>query len=472
MEKKLTFKEKFIGDRDFYREVLSLSIPLVIQQFVTSFVNMLDNIMVGQTGTYAMSGVSIANQIIDIVMLAIFGLISAASIYGAQFVGSRDMRKVRDTLIFKLITSGLISLLGGIIIFIWGRPILLLFMQASENSKEAVSQSLGYGLDYSRIMVFGLIPFALSQSISSTLRENGETKIPMFISLAAVITNFIFNTLLIFGKLGFPRLGPAGAAIATVISRFVELFLTIFAAYKNRFRFTFFHNFFKEFEVDRSLFKKITRNGIPLILNEILFSISLAAITQAYSTRGLDAVAAVSIAATMINLFTVFNAAMGACISILVGQKLGEGKREEAVLTDSRLIFLTFLVGVLVGLLLALLAPLFSEIYKTSDLVKDLATQMIRVGGFTLRISSLYTAFYYTLRCGGKTLVTFLFDSVGSICVTLPVAYYVALKTSLPIVPMYLIVRLVDIYKVVLGLILVRKGIWVKVLVEEPAPEN
>ena len=458
-------KNKYIGDLHFYKMVVTIALPLIVQQIVTSFVNMLDNIMVGQTGTFAMSGVSVANQMLVIFNIAVFGLISAAGIFGAQFAGKGDMKNIRNCLYYKFIFGSILSLIAMAIVFFFGQDLLSLYMNGKTDTAENIAKTTGYALDYMRIMTLGFIPFAFSQAISSAIRENGETGLPMMASLATVFVNFVFNWLLIFGHFGFPKLGPNGAAIATVISRFAELSFNIYIAIRNRRRFPFFTGLIKEFKIPRGLFKDITIRGVPLMANEILYSIGLAAIAQSYSTRGIEALAAFNISSTIINLFYVFNIAMGDSISIMVGQRLGAGKIEEAVDVNRKLIVFTVFFALLIGLVLYVLAPIFPRWYNTSPEVRATAVKLLRTGGLLIWISSAYCACYFTLRCGGKTVVTFLFDSVGTMLVSFPVSYILSRYTSWDIVHLYMSVQLFDLYKVILGLTLVSKRVWVKNLV-------
>lgn len=459
--KKLKF-ENYFGDKKFYRNILILVVPIVVQFLITAFVNMLDNIMVGQTGTFAMSGVSVANQLINIFNLAVFGLISSASIYAAQFAGKEDYKNVKSCVYYAITTGFIVSLITIGIFCFFGENLLSLFMNSDTDSSENISKTIGFGLSYIKIMAFGFIPFAFSQSINSSMRVNGETRLPMLISIMTVLINFVFNWILIFGKFGLPALGPRGAAIATVISRFFELLLASFFANKNKIRFRFFQHFIKDFHIDKRLFSEITKSGIPLMANEILYSVGLAAITQSYSVRGIEALASYNISSTIIGLFVVFHMAMGDCIGIVVGRLLGANKIEEAVDTDRKLIVLGFVIALCVGVFLFILAPSFPSFYNTTETVKTTATNMLRVGGACLWIGSLYNASYYTLRSGGKTIITLLFDSIGTIFVTYPVSYFLSHYTSLSIVEMFLIIYLVDLYKVFLGLSLVKKRIWVK----------
>ncbi len=462
--KEVTMK-KYFGDIEFYKTVLIVAVPLLIQQLITSFVNMLDNIMIGQTGTLAMSGVSVANQIITVFNLAIFGSVAASSIFGAQFAGKKDYDGVRNCLRFKIIVETIIAILFMTIFLLFGDKLIGLFLHSEQNDAASITSTLNYALDYIHYMSLGFIPFALSQSLSSSMREAGETRLPMIASITAVVVNFIGNSILIFGLFGCPALGPTGAAIATVISRFAELFVIILFARMNHDRFPFYDGLLKHFEIPMSLVKHICVKGFPLVLNELLWAIGQAMITQCYSTRGIDALAAYNISSTITNLFFVSNIAMGDSISILVGHHLGAGRIEEAIDTDRKMIVFTVMVAICFGTALLVLAPFFPNFYQTSDSVKAIATLMLRYGGLTMWISAIYNASYFTLRCGGKTIITFLFDSVGTLFVSFPTVYVLAHFTTMPIQYMYLTICLVDLYKVILGLFLVNKRIWVNNLV-------
>lgn len=458
--------KKYFGDRHFYKTVMIVAIPLIIQQLITSFVNMLDNIMVGQTGTLQMSAVSVSNQLCLIFNLAVFGSISGAGIFGAQFVGKHDWEGAKHTLRFKLILEVVFAIMGISVFLVFGNDLVRLFMNENTNTMAEITETMAYASSYIRIMTIGFLPFALSQCIGSSIRETGNTRLPMIASITAVFVNFIGNYILIFGKFGAPALGCSGAAIATVISRFSELFMILVFAVMKKHDFPFFQGVFHEFKIPAVLSKQIIVRGFPLVMNEILWSIGVAAITQCYSTRGIDALAAYNISSTITNLFIVFSLAMGDCISIIVGQKLGAGLLEEAVDTDRKLIVFSGLLSCALGLILCLSAHVFPTFYNTSEEIRHTATTLLRTGGLLLPVSALYNACYFTMRCGGKTVITFLFDSFGTIAVSFPIAFVLSRFTALSIVEMYFIVTAVDIYKVILGLILVNKRLWVNNLTE------
>ena len=315
-------------------------------------------------------------------------------------------------------------------------------------------------------MILGLPGFMLTQAYSSTLREGGEAVLPMKAGISAILTNLVFNWILIFGNLGFPRLGCQGAAIATVISRYVELGLIVIAVRKKREKYQFFKGLWSTFVIEKRMLKRILKAAFPLIMNETMWSLGMTALMQCYSTRGLNAVAGCNIFSTISNLFNVSFLAVGNAIGIIIGQLLGAGKTEEAVNTDRKLIAFSVMVGIVSGAILALLSPLFPRLYNTTEGAKIIAMEMILAHGFCLPLFALKNATYFTLRSGGKIWVTILFDSAFLWTIGVPIAFIVSRFTNVGVVFIYLAVQAGDILKCILGIILVKKKIWVKNIVE------
>ena len=220
-------QNRYIGDRKFYRNLFSIAIPIIIQNGITNFVSLLDNIMVGQVGTIPMSGVSIVNGLLFVFNLCIFGASSGAGIFTAQFFGSRDHEGIRYTFRFKILICLLIAALGGLI-FTCGDRLLIGLYLTGEGDAAAAAGAMEYGRRYLAIMIWGFLPFAIANAYSSTLREMGETFVPMIAGIAAVFVNLFLNYVLIFGHFGAPEMGVEGAALATVISRFAELAIVVF----------------------------------------------------------------------------------------------------------------------------------------------------------------------------------------------------------------------------------------------------
>lgn len=452
-------KSKWIGDKKFYRIVLALAIPLVIQQGITSLVSLLDNIMVGGLGTESISAVAIVNQILMIYNLTIFGGLSGASIFGAQFFGRGDMNGMRHTFRFKMYFAVAATLVAMGIFMCFGESFIALFLQG-EGEGEAAAKTLELGKQYLMIMMAGLIPFAIVQTYAGTVRETGETVAPMIASVIAIFVNLIFNYLLIFGKFGFPKLGVIGAAIATVLSRYVELIYVVVHAHRHQEKYHFLRGAYTSPYVPGHLVKKIALTGTPLLLNETLWSLGMTVINQSYSTRGLSAVAAVNITGTAWNLFTVIMMAMGSAVAILVGQQLGAGDKKAARDTDNKLIFLSVVIHAVMGLAMVLCSGLIPLLYNVEPAVRQTTQQLLIIAGLSLPIHAYVHVVYFTIRSGGKTGVTFLFDCLYTWLVPVPLAYCLSAFTDWPVVAMYFMIQFIDIIKVIIGALMLRSDFW------------
>lgn len=283
--------KRYIGDKAFYKMLIAITLPIMIQNGITNFVSLLDNIMVGRLGTEAMSGVSIVNQFIFIFNLIVFGATSGAGIFTAQYYGKGDTEGIRNTFRLKLIINAIASI-ACIAVFLSFDDLLINLFLTSEDSQGDIALTLEYSKQYLRIMVLGLIPYAITYSYSSTMRETGDTLTPMISSLAAVLTNCVLNLILIFGLLGMPALGVRGAAIATVFSRFVELFVVVIKTHRSTAKFPYIVGAYRSFRIPLELVRKIAAKGLPLMANEFFWSLAITFRNQCYSTRGLEAVAA------------------------------------------------------------------------------------------------------------------------------------------------------------------------------------
>lgn len=457
---------KLIGDRKFYKMLFAIAIPIMIQNGITTFVGLLDNIMVGGIGTVQMSGVAIANQLLFVFNLCIFGGLSGAGIFTAQYFGKGDMEGVRHTFRFKLYVCLLLCTAAIAVLLLKSRPLIGLFL-TGEGTPSDIEATYGYAQQYLYLMLLQIIPFAAAQLYSSTLRECGNTKIPMAASLSAVFTNLVFNWVLIYGRLGFPKLGVVGAAVATIISRFVELGIILFAVYRNLDRFPYFRKMYRTLRIPARLVKLITIKGMPLLCNEFLWSFGVSLLSQCYSTRGLAVVAATNISQTVSRLSDVVFFSMGSAVSIIVGQLLGANKIEEAKDTDRKIIFFATAGCVVTGAITAAAAPFFPLLYNVTDEVRALATQLILITAMISPLHSFNNCAYFTLRSGGKTLITVLLDCGFMWAASIPVAYCLSRFTSLPILPLYLICQALELLKCCLAGFLLRHGNWAVNMVKE-----
>lgn len=462
------FKEKFIGDRAFYAMVLSLVIPVVIQNTVTNFVNLLDNVMVGSLGTAHMSGVAIANHLMFVFNLSIFGALSGAGIYGAQFAGAKDWESFRETLRLRIFVSVGITALAVIIFTSWPERLLSLYLQG-EGDPAVSAATFAYGLEYLRIMLWGLLPFALAQSYSSALRDAGETVLPMRAALLSVLINLVFNYLLIFGKLGLPALGVRGAALATVLSRAAELLMVTVVAHRNRDRFFFLTGLYRSLRIRGALAKEITFKGMPLFVNELLWSSGMITLAQILSTKGLTVVGAQNIANTFTNLFGVFFFSVGTAVAIVTGQSLGAGQEQRAKEEVWKLTAFAVGLAIVLGALLFITAGWITQIYRTEVEVRQLAAVFMRASAFCFPFQAIANCSYFAIRSGGRTLLTMVFDSIYLWVICVPYTYALVAFTNWGITTIYPLSQLIHPLKAVLGLIVVGSGIWARNLVGDKA---
>ncbi len=457
-------KKRFIGDKAFYSMVLAVAVPIMIQNGITNFVGLLDNIMVGQVGTEQMSGVAIVNQLMMVYYLCVFGGLAGAGIFTAQYFGQKDQEGIRQTFRYKF-WMALILTAGALLLFLTaGGGLIQMYLSGSSDGGD-LEAALRYGSSYLRVMLFGLPAFMMVQIYVSTLRECGETVVPMKAGIAAVFVNLCLNYLLIYGKFGLPALGVVGAAVATVVSRYVEAAIVILWTHTHREKNPYIEGIYRTLKVPGHLAAKYFVKGAPLLINETMWSAGMAMLTQCYSVRGLSVIAGLNIANTINNVFNVVFIAMGDAVAIIIGQLLGAGKMKEARDTDNKIIAFSVFTCIGVALLMVFIAPLFPRIYNTTDDVKALAVQFIVAQAIFMPQAAFMHAAYFTLRSGGKTIVTFLFDSVFVWCVSVPVAYALSRFTAIPVIAIFAMVQIADWIKCVIGFVLVKKGVWLQNIV-------
>ena len=462
--KKTKFVSRFVGDKQFYKMVLAIAIPIMLQNGITNFVALLDNIMIGRIGTEQMSGAAIVNQLIFVYNLCIFGGVSGAGIFTAQYYGQKDTEGIRNTFRFKLWLSLIITVATIILFILYGSSLISMYLEGDPQSVQAIT-TLMYGRQYMLIMLAGLPAFMLAQDYSSTLRECGETVLPMKAGIASVLVNLLFNYLLIYGKLGFPILGVQGAAIATVISRYVEVFIITIWAHHHKEQNPFVDKLYSTLKIPAYLTKKILIKGTPLLVNETLWASGMAMLSQCYSVRGLNVVAGLNISNTINNLFNISFVSLGSAVAILVGQLLGAGKMEEAKDTAYKLIVFSVALCSFLAVIMLFLSPLFPQLYNTNEEARQLAKYFIIITAIFMPQNAFLNAAYFTLRSGGKTVITFLFDSVFIWCVNVTIAFILSRFTALPVLVIYTMVQFGDSIKCIIGFILVKKGVWVQNIV-------
>ena len=465
------FFRKYICDKAFYRMLLAVALPIMLQNGVTNFVSLLDNIMVGKLGTNPMSGVAIVNQLMFVFNITVFGAMSGPGIFTAQFYGSKDTEGIRRTFRFKFILALIIGA-GSVLLFqLAGSGLISLYLKG-EGLPADIEATLGHAKDYLAIMMIGLAPFAVTQAYATTMREVKRTVPPMVSSLIAVAVNLSLNYVLIYGHFGMPALGIRGAAIATVISRFVECFILVLWTHMAHRLNPFIEGAFRHFYIPVVLIRNMLFKCVVFLSNELLWAGGVTTLVQLYCRRGLIVVGAMNITNTINDLLNVVFLALGSAISILLGHMLGADKKQEAKIAARKMVVFSTAVSVAVGAVMAGLAFVFPLIYNTTAEIRALARQLMLVCAYCMPLWGITNAAYFTLRSGGNALLTFASDSAFMWVISIPLVYVLVRFTGLPILTIFALCKLSEILKALFGIIFINTPYWMTSVVRKNSQDK
>ena len=454
-----------MNKNSIYKKALALAIPMMIQSGITNAVGLIDNLMVGSLGVESVTAVSIAGQLFFVYSLAIFGGLSGPGIFLAQYYGQKNEEGVKNIFRLKWWIVTLVTLAGILIFIFFGEQLILLYFKG-DAEKIDPELTLRLARQYLLFMLPGLIPFGITQIYAGSLRETGESFKPMIAGICSVAADIVFNYLLIFGKLGLPALGVKGAAIATDIARVVEMVVIIVWSYTKIEKHSFLKGALAKILIPGDVARKVLIKGLPIFLNEFLWAGGIAFMTQCYSIRSLDILAGANISNNLCNLLNVVFVALGNAVGILSGQMLGASEFERAKKDSLKLMRFTGLLCLGLTVVLVALAKFFPMLYDAPDEIRTIGTWMIVINALFFPVQGYLNALYFTLRSGGKTVITFLFDSIYTWVLPVPVAFLLCKYTSLSIYLVFIIVQSADLIKLGIGYILIKKGIWINNLVE------
>ena len=448
---------KFIGDKTFYKHLFAVAGPLILQQLITTSVQLVDNVMVGKLGEEAIGAVSVVNQLYFIVILITFGALGGAGVFSAQYYGSKDYDKLKQSFRFKLLIGFVIACLSFILFSIFGRSLIMIF-----TDKE---YTIDLAMTYLKYAKWSAFPWIISVAIANTFRETGVTKPLLIISIVAILTNTLLNYIFIFGHFGSPALGVEGAAIATSIARVFEFVLmTILLIKKGQVFNTKLADIFK---IDKKLFVSILIMALPLLLNEALWSTGQTVFLHAYSRRGGQALAAMNITSAISQIVFVTFGAIATAVAVLVGNTLGQNQLEKAKDNAQKLIATAVMVAIVAGIILFTLSFFILNIYDVSETTKDIAKFNIRINALFIPIYSFNVSLYFTMRAGGDTKSTLLMDAGYMWVIPVPVAIILSYLTQMPVTLMFLFINMLDIPKMLFGLSRYRKENWIRNLAKE-----
>ena len=436
----------------FLRTIFRTALPIAMQFFLASAVNLIDVVMIGSLGDDAVAASGGANQIFFLLNLVLFGINSGASVFLSQFWGTRDLKNVRRTM-------GMMYLLGAATVTLFTVGALAvprLLVQFYVHEEPAVALAAGY----LRIVGISYPVTAVSMILSMVCRCTGDVSLPTRASLLSILLNVGGNALLIFGLLGFPALGLEGAAIATAVARTAECLVLVVAVYRNGLPGAASPK--ELFAFDKGFVTKYARAAWPVLLNEVLWSIGTSLYSVAYGLLGTAALAAVQIANTAIQLLFVFTRGLSNACGIFIGRLVGQDDREGAIDYSYRFALLLPFTGLLTGLITIAVHPLFLSLYQVSAETLALARMLLILQALQLALRADSMALVVGIfRAGGDTLFACLLDTGTVWLVGVPLAF-LGVFLGAPLWCVCLLIFCDDIAKVTIGFVHLFREKWVR----------
>lgn len=433
----------------FYSSLVAIAIPISLQALLQNFVNMLDTIMIGRLGSVEIAAVGLGNQIFFILNMILFGITSGGGVFIAQFWGKKDICGIRKSLglmtVIAIFTSVIFTILG---LFI---PHKMISLYSPDP------QVIQVGGTYLRYVCLSYIPTAISFSITLALRSTERVKLPLVCTAISLSINLIANYLLIF----VAGLGVKGAAIATIIARFIELFILVIWSYSHKYEIC--GKLKEHLGYNKNFVFKYIKIALPVIINETFWGLGTSVYNAIFAHAGTNAFTAYSITGTISQLTWVFCMGFGNGIGVLIGKRIGEKKVDEARLYAKRSMWFMPLIGAAVGIFLLPLSKLLPIFFNVGpEIIKD-ATSILMILIFIYPFNSFCMNWIIGVcRAGGDTVFSAVAEIVVLWCVSIPLGYVAAFILNLPAPMIYLFFCSESVIKAIIGAIRVVSGKWLR----------
>lgn len=439
-------------DKQFYRMMIVLVIPIIIQNLLVSSLNMVDTLMIGAIGEDQIAAVGIANQFFFLYNLIIVGIGAGCSMFISQFWGSKDLDDIHKTLGVGLVCGCCAALLFTLIALITPTLILSLFT----DDPMVISMSV----EYLRVVCISYVFTAVSIIFAAAMRSIGNARLPMMISFIAILTNALLNYIFIFGFLFIPAMGVKGAALATLIARVIEFaLLSYFSLKKGSVLAGTFSHYFK---FSKEFFFKIQRSILPVILNEGCWGIGSILYTVAYGQIGTKAIAATQITSTIQNIFLVLCFSMSSAALVMIGNQIGAKNKEKAIAYSRKFTILALILGIVLGIMMIFAAPLIIGIFNISDEVRNSAILILRIFSFMAPIRVLTIIMIVGIfRGGGDAKYALKVEAVTMWLIGVPLAFIGATVFNLPVEYVVALISLEEIIKVCVCIPHLKSNKWI-----------
>lgn len=446
-------------DKTFYKTMFAIAIPIAIQNLISSSLNMIDILMIGRVSENALAAVGMANQLFFLFMLISFGVCSGAGIFISQYWGKKDIKRIKATLGFTILAVASVGLIFSIVATLFPKYIMMVF--------DAKGEVMMLGSTYLRIIGISYVVTAVSFAYGFSCRSVQKAKMPMIASSISLLINTALNYILIFGKFGMPALGVSGAAIATVIARCTELFLMIFIIYRDKDH-PLAASIKELMAFEKDFLRRYYKTAMPVIINELMWSLGTIMYSVAYSRIGTTAIAAVQVANTVSNIFMVGAMGVGNACAVMLGSELGAGNDEVAIKYARKFSVITFSIGIVVGFVLYISIPLINTWFGVTPNLEQGVRNILLVKVLFSPFVTFNTALVIgILRSGGDTRYALFIEIGGVWFIGVPMAFIGALWLKLPIHYVVFMVSLEELFKTIVGLPRVLSNKWAKNLVDD-----
>ncbi|WP_300347837.1 MATE family efflux transporter [Clostridium sp.] len=439
-------------DKKFYRLLIGIALPIAVQNLITFMVSMVDTMMVGALGETQLSAVAIANNLFFILTILIFGLAGGSNIMISQYWGKGNVKTIHKIL---AIMYRFCLVITGVFIFI----ALILpkyFIGIFTTDLEVIE----LGVSYLRIVSIGYLFYSITNCTIMMLRSVKTVRISMVIYTASLLVNAVLNWILIFGKFGVPVLGIKGAAIATVCARIIEflIILIFMLLYERKICLKFTHLL----KFDKLILNDYVRVVSPVLFNELLWSTGASMISVVVGRMGTDVVAANSINTVAHQFVTVFIFGMSNATAVIIGNTIGQGKKEKAKEYAKSIGVFAFIMGIVASLLINLIKGSIVNFYNVSEGTKVIALQIMTVTSIIIIFQSLGSNFMMgVLRGGGDAKFVLINDIIFMWLVAIPGGFFAAFLLKLPVAIVFLVIKCDEILKSLVSIVRVVSGKWV-----------
>ncbi len=440
------------SDKEYYSALIRIGLPIIIQNFLMSSLNMLGVLMIGQLGETEVAAVGLANQLFFLLSLLLFGISSGASLFTAQLWGRRDTTSIHKVLGLALTLGLSFSSLFALVGIVFPRLFLSFYTQDP--------LVITLGSQYLRIVGFSYLATSVTYGFANILRSVENARLPMYVSIGALGLNMALNFLLIFGELGFPAMGVRGAAAATLVARVLEASVLVAAAYLLRTPLA--ARFSQLLAFNRTFLRHYFSTALPVVFNESLWALGISIYNAIYAHIGTNSVAAVNIASTVESMAFVLFIGIANAAAIVIGGRIGSGEEHKASTYARRTLVLGVLGAVLVGLTIFASKDLILSLYKVSADTALNARNILIILSFALWVrASNMIIVVGVLRSGGDTRFSFVLD-VGTVWfIGIPLALFGAFVLHLPVYGVVLMVMGDEIAKFCIGIWRVSTGKWI-----------